>query len=109
MASCSIQPFSFLVYMTALGATSSFRPRLDGPMALLTVARRASCSRCRHSWGRRRSSADRRTKLVFDQHVAERMLIKLDLTQTFADVAARWAPVASLQAPLALAMATVVF
>jgi hypothetical protein len=46
---------------------------------------------------------------VFDQHVAERMLIKLDLTQTFADVAARWAPVASLQAPLALAMATVVF
>ena len=54
--------------------------------------------------------SDRRTKLVIDYFLLpKRMLIKLDLTRAFADVANRLAPAAALREPLYVLLATVVF
>src|SRR5207237_3770192 len=53
---------------------------------------------------------DQRSRLLLDGFLLpQRMLIKLDLTAAFANLANRIAPVAALSRPVFLAMATIVF
>jgi hypothetical protein len=105
------KPFAYIVLMAALGASVVFahdgwaeRIRLAAtaalgvvftlPFVLGIVALNPS---------------DRRSRLLIDFFLLpKRMLIKLDLTQTFADAASRLAPPA-LRTPLLLGMATIVF
>lgn len=56
------------------------------------------------------AAEDRRSRFLFDYFLLpQRMLIKLDLTETFTNVANRLAPLVSLRRPLFLLLATVLF
>ena len=106
------KPFAYIVLMAALGASAVFshgdwasRLRFAATVGLgvlftlpfvLTIAAL--------------DPSDRRSRLLIDFFLLpKRMLIKLDLTQAFADAANRLALLPVLRTPLFLLMATVVF
>jgi hypothetical protein len=106
------KPFAWVVLMAALAAATVFAGG-DGP------ARRRFAETIGIGilfslpfiWGAATlDKSDRRTRLVIDFFLLpKRMLIKLDLTNAFAEAANRLAPVASVRTAIFLVMATIVF
>ena len=106
------KPFAYVVTMAALGGAMVLSPgdwpvrrRLAGVIGLSVLLAAPFL------WSAvTLEESDRRSRLLLDLFLLpQRMLIKLDLTHVFTETAARWAPAASMQKPLLLLMATVLF
>jgi len=106
------KPFAWVVLMAAVGASAVFAggdwPARRRFAETIGVGMLFSLP---FIWGAATlDKSDRRTRLVIDFFLLpKRMLIKIDLTNAFAEAANRLAPVASLRTATFLLMATIVF
>jgi hypothetical protein len=105
------KPFAFLVIMTALAAATVFtRDRAARMRFAVTVLAGSFFTLPSIVKAATIAPEDRRSQLVVQfLPLVDRMLIKLGLTQTFTDAAARLVPVRWLETPVVLLAASVPF
>jgi hypothetical protein len=103
------KPFAYVVLIASLCAAALFSNRATALRLFSTAAVATVCS-LPFAYRSFALYADRRSELKIELfQLPQRMLIKLDQTDAFSDLAARLAPLAALERPLFLLLATALF